>query len=130
MIASTSKLAWFVTFIISLFVAGASYADDVADKLAGEWTLTIDTPRGTQHPTMVITQDGDNYSGVYNSRRGPIPIDSITREGSSFSFPLIISVPIGDIEVTYRGSIAGADMVGTVQNPRGEVPFTGKRTGD
>jgi len=38
-------------------------------------------------------------------------------------------VPIGDIEVNYSGTIAGDDMTGQVQNPRGTVPFTGKRTG-
>ena len=130
MIASTSKFAALVIFIAGLINFDAAFADDRLDKLAGEWTLTIDTPRGTQHPTLVISQDGENYTGIYNSRRGPIAVDSITRDGSNFSFPLIISVPIGEIEVTYRGSISGEDMTGTVQNPRGEVPFTGKRTGD
>lgn len=130
MTTSTSRLASASLFVIGFLVCTTSFADDIADELAGEWTLTIDTPRGTQHPTLVISQDGENYTGIYNSRRGPIAVDSITRDGSNFSFPLIISVPIGDIEVTYRGSISGEDMTGTVQNPRGEVPFTGKRTGN
>lgn len=100
-----------------------------ADELAGEWTLSIDTPRGLQHPTLVVTRDGDNYTGIYNSMRGPIDVERIIRDGDNFAFPLVITVPIGDIEVNYRGTIAGDDMTGQVRNPRGTVPFTGKRTG-
>ena len=99
----------------------------LADGLAGTWTLSIDTPRGVQHPTLVIRQTDEVYSGVYNSLRGPIVIDAITLDGNSFAFPLVITVPIGDIDVNYSGSISGDDMTGSVQNPRGAVPFTGKR---
>lgn len=98
-----------------------------ADELAGEWILAIDTPRGVQNPTLVINSDGGNYTGIYNSLRGPIDIQSISRDGNRFSFPLTVTVPIGDIEVNYRGEISGNDMTGEVENPRGTVPFTGKR---
>jgi len=100
-----------------------------ASELAGTWTLTIDTPRGVQHPTLVISQNGDGYSGVYNSLRGPLDIERINRDGDKFDFPITITVPIGDIEVNYAGTISGDDMTGTVQSPRGEVPFTAKRDG-
>ena len=100
----------------------------LAGELAGTWTLNIDTPRGLQHPTLVINQSADGYSGVYNSLRGPIDIERIERDGDNFSFPLTITVPIGDIEVNYNGSINGEDMTGVVESPRGQVPFTGSRT--
>ena len=56
-----------------------------------------------------------------------LDIESVDVNGNRFAFPLTISVPIGDIEVNYRGEIDGDDMVGEVENPRGAVPFTGKR---
>ena len=98
-----------------------------ANDLTGEWVLSIDTPRGVQNPTLVVEANGNGYSGVYNSMRGPIPIESISFDGESFAFPLVITVPIGEIEVNYRGSIDGDAMRGSVQNPRGEVGFTGTR---
>lgn len=98
-----------------------------ANDLAGEWVLSIDTPRGVQNPTLVVEANGEGYSGVYNSMRGPIPIQSISFDGQNFAFPLVITVPIGEIEVNYRGSIDGDAMRGSVQNPRGEVAFTGNR---
>ena len=119
-------------FVICMSLSGIAFpdgkADEKAGELAGEWTLTIDTPRGVQHPTLVVHKDGDRYSGVYNSRRGPIEIEAIDTDGKSFNFPLVISIPIGDIEVIYAGSFRDNDMTGSVQSPRGEVPFTGKRT--
>ena len=111
------------SFIVCLLLSAVASADE----LAGLWTLTIDTPRGVQHPSLVINQDGDGYSGVYNSLRGPIDIETISSDGDSFIFPLVITVPIGDIEVNYSGTISGDDMTGTVSSPRGEVPFTARR---
>jgi hypothetical protein len=110
--------------VICMLLSGGAFAGE----LAGTWILSIDTPRGVQHPTLVINQDGGSYSGVYNSLRGPIDIEAISRDGDSFTFPLVISVPIGDIEVNYRGTISGDDMTGSVQSLRGEVPFTAKRS--
>jgi hypothetical protein len=112
--------------VVAAIIPGLSLAEQT-DELAGEWVLTIDTPRGIQNPTMVINLDGGNYTGVYSSRRGPINIESISRDGNRFSFPLTITVPIGDIQVNYRGEFAGDEMTGEVTNPRGTVPFTGKR---
>jgi len=102
-------------------------ASAAGSELAGVWTLSIDTPRGIQHPTLVINKDGDSYSGVYNSLRGPLPIEKVTGDGDNFEFPLVITVPIGEVEVHYRGSISGDDMKGTVVSARGEVLFSAKR---
>ncbi len=114
----------FLLCIAACFMGPVAFAQE----LAGEWTLTIDTPRGVQHPTLVVSKEGEAYTGVYNSLRGPLNIESVDFDGTNFSFPLVITVPIGDIEVNYRGAIQGDKMTGTVQNPRGEVPFTAERT--
>ena len=112
------------TFLLCLLFHPGAHAED----FAGTWTLTLDTPNGVQNPTLVVEENGTGYSGVYNSRRGPIEIPEISRDGNAFSFPLVISVPIGDIQVNYSGSFEGEDMTGSVQSPRGEVPFTAQKT--
>jgi len=112
-----------VLCFLLLTFASAGYANE----LTGTWVLSIDTPRGTQNPTLEVMQDEDRLYGVYQSLRGPLKIESIQFDGTQFSFPLKIQVPIGEIEVTYRGQIEGQTMRGMVQNPRGEVPFSGQR---
>ena len=98
-----------------------------ADDFAGVWTLSIDTPRGLQHPVLTVSESNGQYSGTYEGRMGLLRIDSIIREGNRFQFPLTISVPIGEIDVFYSGTTDGNAMEGVVQNPQGEVPFTGLR---
>ena len=101
-----------------------------ASELAGTWKLSIDTPRGIQHPLLQIEKGEDGYRGTYQSLRGPIDIERIDRTGDEFSFSTKITVPIGEIEVRYSGEIDGDDMRGVVENPRGQVPFSGTRTAD
>jgi len=102
-------------------------SSDSATELAGEWTLTIDTPRGVQHPVLSITRKDDGYTATYKGRQGLLAIDEVTRDGNQFAFPLAITVPIGTINVSYEGVIDGDRMTGVVGNPRGEVPFSGER---
>lgn len=108
---------------------GAATTASDAANINGEWTLTIDTPRGVQHPVVSISESGGKLTGTYASFRGPLDISSVSVEGNTFSFPLQITVPIGTIEVTYEGTIDGDQMTGQVKNPRGAVPFSGVRTG-
>ncbi len=111
-----------VAILIALLAAPA-----FAGGLVGSWTLSVDTPRGLQNPLLVVEQAGDVLRGVYHSRQGPLPIEGIDFDGSNFSFPLVIEVPIGKINVQYRGSVSGDQMQGVVENPRGQVPFSGRR---
>ncbi len=107
---------------------GGTVANNAID-ITGEWTLTIDTPRGVQNPVVQITATDGKLTGTYQSFRGPLDISSVAVDGNRFSFPLQITVPIGTIEVTYEGIIEDDRMTGLVKNPRGEVPFTGQRSG-
>ncbi|MEM7080281.1 MAG: hypothetical protein AAF513_16800 [Pseudomonadota bacterium] len=111
-----------VALLLILIIPSAAMAE-----LAGRWILSIDTPRGTQNPELEIVQDEQGYSGTYHSLRGPVDIETITRDGNAFAFQIEITVPIGAIAVTYEGTIDGDSMSGKVINPRGEVTFTGKR---
>jgi len=107
-------------------VAGASPG---GGGIVGEWTLSIDTPRGVQNPTLLVTKSASSYSATYSSRQGTSFIEQVTVDGSEFSFPMQLTIPIGTIEVRYRGEVSGDKMLGFVENPRGQVPFTGSRSG-
>jgi len=137
------RFVWCSLLAVLLAVgSGCSDADNPADtsandeaasgasisELAGEWTLTIDTPRGVAHPVLLITATDSGYAATYKGRQGLLTIDEVTRDGNRFAFPLSITVPIGTIEVSYQGVIDGDRMTGVVANPRGEVPFSGERT--
>ena len=121
---STLSLLIFLSLIL---IASRVASNTTASELVGTWTLSIQTPRGLNHPTLEVVETDGVYSGTYNSARGPLQIKQITIEGDQFEFPLVISIPIGDISVQYRGSVSGNEISGLVINPRGEVPFRGVR---
>ena len=110
-----------------VLLSGMMASSVAAAELAGTWTLSIETPRGLRNPTLEVVETEGVYSGTYNSAQGPIAIEQIAKDGDQFEFPLVITIPIGDISVNYKGRIEGDTVTGLVQNPQGEVPFSGVR---
>ncbi len=98
-----------------------------ADELAGMWTLTLDTPRGVQHPTLMIVAHDGGYHGVLNGSRGEMPIPMIQGDAKGFSFPLTVSMPMGEMDLVYSGTVSGDTMQGEAGNPFGSIPFVGER---
>jgi len=82
---------------VSTPAAAGESAARVESELAGDWTLTIDTPRGVQHPVLSIQRNNSGYTATYSGRQGVLTIDEVTRDGNRFAFPLSITVPIGTI---------------------------------
>ena len=113
------------TLLLIALTLGASLP--AAAELAGTWTLAIDTPRGMQNPKLEVMKEDGVYTGTYHSLRGPVALNNVQTDGTQFSFDIQITVPIGDIDVSYDGTIDGDNMTGKVINPRGEVPFSGVR---
>lgn len=111
---------------LALFGLLASLA--ATADIVGVWTLTVESPRGTQHPTLTITKNDSGYSGVYAGARGELPIPVIESDGTAFSFPLTISMPMGDMDLEYKGTVNGERMSGEIGNPMGSIPFEGERT--
>ncbi|MEM7219404.1 MAG: hypothetical protein AAF515_13645 [Pseudomonadota bacterium] len=98
-----------------------------ADEITGKWRLTVETPRGTQHPELTIWREGDGHAGTYKGRRGEIAIDSVATSGNAFSFPLTITMPMGEMEMSYEGVVVDDRVTGTIGNPMGQIPFEGVR---
>jgi hypothetical protein len=82
--------------------------------------------------------DGSTLTGTLaftgGGRRGggggpqSFEISNGTIDGNSFSFTVTLSFGGNSIEQSYRGTIDGATLAGTVDGGRGgPQPFTGKR---
>ena len=110
-----------------LTFAGTSASGADAD-LSGTWTLTIETPMGISNPVLTIWKSGGGYEGSYESRRGKRVVEDVEVKGQTFSFRMKVSMPMGDFEMTYKGSIDGETISGTIGNPMGEIAFVGKRS--
>ena len=110
----------------TLVVTTPSFAADPA-KVAGDWTLTIESPNGTATPSASFKQDGENLTGTYKGRFGESPLKG-TIKGSDIKFTVSITTPNGDIQLEYSGTVDGDNMKGTVAfGSMGQGSFTGKR---
>ena len=113
--------------LVGLAFAGTSALGADAD-LSGTWTLTIETPMGVSNPVLTIWKSGGGYEGSYESRRGKRVVEDVEVKGQTFSFRMVGSMPMGDFDMVYKGSIEGEKISGTIGNPMGEIAFVGKRS--
>jgi len=116
-----------VLLVSILILAETSTPEPKAD-LSGTWTLTIETPMGISNPILTIWKSADGYDGTYESRRGKRGVEDIQVTGQAFSFRMMVSMPMGDFEMVYKGSIDGEKISGTIGNSMGEVAFVGRRS--
>jgi uncharacterized protein (TIGR03435 family) len=94
-------LSWIVALAFSLGAStGSLYAQD--KDLTGNWQGTLQAGRGLRI-VMKITKDDGKLKGIsYSIDQGgqPIPITSITVNGTSFNFA------ISALDVTYAGTLS------------------------
>ena len=104
-----------------------------APSLTGTWELTMQGPRGARTQTFMFKQDGAALTGSTEMRgRGggsgtTVEIKDGKVDGNSFTFTVSFGMGERTFTQTYKGTITGDAMEGTVSNPRGETPFKGTR---
>lgn len=116
-----------IALAIGVGVASADTAPEAG--LVGAWTITSEGRRGPSESvlTVAMAEDG-SYHGTWVGQRGrELEVRNLVVEGDSFSFEMTVSLPVMRVDLTYRGTLAGDSMSGTIETPRGEQPFTGVR---
>ncbi len=113
--------------ILAAFAAALLASTTFADP-AGIYDITMETRRGMQTLELVIEATPDGYAGALNGgRAGDRAIASITVDGDNFEFPLAIDTPMGEMKLTYKGSVSGDDVTGHIETQMGTRPFSGTR---
>ena len=109
-------------------VAVPTAARAQAVDLSGAWVLTVESPNGTGRRDVTFVQDGDSLSGEISSSRAAGPLVG-TMDGSDVTFVATVQMDSGGFDITYRGTVAGDEMEGTVDfGSYGNGTFTGRRT--
>jgi len=98
--------------------------------VAGKWETTRETPRGTMTSTFTFNVDGNKLTGTVGSQRGDTEISEGTVEGNKISFKVVMTMGDNSFEMSYSGTVEGDTITGTMETPRGEVPWTAKRVSD
>ena len=121
------KSAALTAFVIATLLAAASaFAADTA-KVAGDWTLSVETPNGTRTPTASFKQEGENLTGTYKGALGEAPLKGSIK-GNEIKFTVTVNTPNGELALDYSGTVDGDSMKGTVKfGQAGEGTWTGKK---
>src|SRR5262245_49742401 len=101
------------TAIAVVFLSAAMLAAEQAQKIAGNWKVSMETPHGKMVGVFKIQQDGSKLSGTCETERhGSNPLRG-TVDGSKVT----LSVAMNDGHMTFRfnGTVDGAKMSGETE---------------
>ncbi len=98
-----------------------------APSLTGTWEIASQGPRGERKQTFIFTQDGGSLTGSTQMRDNTVEIKDGKVDGGTFTFTVAFGMGDRTFSQTYKGTVTGDAMEGTVSNPRGETPFKGTR---
>lgn len=126
-------------FLSLLLMVGIRDARAQEVDVTGTWEISWETPRGTTTTTFLFEQDGSALTGTAQmAMRGrpgggggegtrEVEITDGKVEGNSITFSLAMGMGQRSMTFTFKGTVTGDTMEGTMTTARGENPFTGKR---
>jgi hypothetical protein len=104
-------------------------AQEPAVDMTGVWEITSESPRGTMTRTITFEQDGTTLTGSMETQMGSMPLEGSV-EGNKITFTMTFTRGDRSFEMVYTGTVEGDTAEGTMQTPRGETEWTGKRVGE
>lgn len=94
-----------------------------AVTVAGTWNVTLETPRGTGTPTLVLQQAGETLTGTYTGRAGELPVTG-TIKGTAITYAVKIKALGQELELVFSGTVEPSGSM------KGTVDFGGMGTGN
>ena len=114
-------------FLLSLaFVFTLASSSFAQSGVAGNWTLTFQTPNGAREANAVMKVDGDKLVGTILSEAGEAKFEG-TVKGNTFKISLDVQTPNGTFTIGINGEVDGDAMKGTMDFGQGTGEFTGTR---
>jgi len=98
-------------------------------SVAGTFKLTMNTPMGTQTPTLTINEDGGAVSGNMAGPMGTTEFSGGTVDGNSASWGMELEAMGQKIKLDCNCTVDGDSISGKMSSPMGGADFTGQREG-
>jgi cytochrome P450 len=106
--------------------AAAKAVADLTDvPLEGTWNLSVKGPTGPQPTVLVLSRNGDVYTGTQSGQGATSVITDFRREGNKVSWINHVTTPL-KMKVEFNGEVNGFSMSGKVKAGfMGKYPFSG-----
>ncbi len=108
------------------FVVCVAVVASAQSPVAGDWTLSFNTPGGTRDASAVFKVDGEKVTGTLSSEQGDVAFAGTTK-GTTFNVTMEVNTPNGTFSIALAGEVDGDSMKGTLDFGQGTGDFSGKR---
>jgi opacity protein-like surface antigen len=117
-----------VAVLCLLAMPALAAAEDTVD-VSGAWEVSWEGRQGMRTVTITFEQDGENLKGSFTGQQGnEVPVTG-TVEGDQISFGVTFDSQRGEITLSFKGTVEGDAMSGTMSVAQMERPWTGKKVG-
>ena len=106
--------------IAALLWAGSLFSLGAQDiSVAGDWDLVAETQKGEVNWKVVFAQSGEALDIMMTGPKGNSVKGQGTLKGDAIEWSIRVSSPRGEIDVVYKGVVAGDAMTGEVDRGSG-----------
>ncbi|MBM4411192.1 MAG: hypothetical protein FJ037_07720 [Chloroflexi bacterium] len=96
--------------------------------VAGQWTVTMTTARGTREATLAIESSNGTIHGTWRSPMGTSPLIDGKQDGDRLRWSVRSSGPMGEMTMQFEAVVQGDALAGEViLGAMGNGTFTGHR---
>jgi hypothetical protein len=114
--------------LLAAFLSAAPVLAQSPIDINGDWEVKFETPMGERVYTATFAQDGETFKVVMKSQQGTELKSEGTLKGAEIAWTVIVSGPMGEIPLAFKGKVEGETMAGTVGiSDMGEAEFKAKR---
>jgi hypothetical protein len=115
--------------IEALLLAGSLFSLGAQDiSVAGEWDIVAETQKGEVNWKAVFAQSGEGLDVMMTGPKGNSVKGQGTLKGDAIEWSIRVSSPRGEIDVVYKGVVAGDTMTGEVdRGTAGTAKWSAKR---
>jgi hypothetical protein len=115
-----------VVALLGLFSMGLAQSQKV--DLSGVWSVVFHPPMGDATYSTTFAQEKEILKVAMESARGSVLKGSGKIKGNALEWTVVVSGPMGDIPLTFKGKVEGQSMTGRVQmGDAGDSEFTAKK---
>ncbi len=101
-----------ILFVALLWLASCASSKTMAYDPAGTWNYSVTgTPNGTVDGTMIISKNGDNYTGEMQSSLGNAAMDNLKIEDNALNASLYFQGTELSVNGTFEGDTFDGEVV-------------------
>ena len=128
---ATGKLRNYLLLALAaalLTVGCSAYGAPALPAAVGSWNMSIETPLGTQTPTINVTGDASGLMVAMVSPDGQVDATDITfGEDGALGFTVVVPAGGQELTLVFSGMVDGDSLNGTFATDFGDMTATAMR---